>query len=380
MPGTGTWVFAGAAAAVLYILFGYPLLLAAIARRRARPVFKQPQSKSVSILVAVYNGEHFIAEKLRSLLALEYPRELLEIIVISDGSSDQTESITERFVPMGVRLLRLPRGGKPAALNAGITRSRGEILIFTDVRQTLAPDSVQHMVDCFADPTVGVVSGELIIRKGASREEADVGLYWHYEFWIRNNLASIDSIFGATGALYAMRRELAVPMPPEVLLDDMHLPLHAFFRGYRLIVEPKSRVYDFPTSLDTEFKRKVRTLAGNYQILAAFPLLGPRNRMWVHFVSYKFGRLLLPWLLAVMAISGFFLPVPWVWLALASQSGFYALGVLDFFLPERSGLRRLSSPVRTFVVLMAAAACAVSVLFVPAQALWKETKVKSIHG
>jgi len=231
MPDLSTLVFIGAAAAVLYILFGYPLLLGVMARYRARPVLKKPQARSVSVLVAVYNGERFIAEKLRSLLALDYPRELLEILVISDGSTDKTDSIVEGFAPQGIRLLRVPHGGKPAALNAGIAQSRGEILVFTDVRQTLDPDSVQNLVNCFADPAVGVVSGELIIRKGSSQEEMDVGLYWRYEFWIRNCLARIDSIFGATGALYAIRRELAQPIPADVLLDDVYLPLNAFFRA-----------------------------------------------------------------------------------------------------------------------------------------------------
>ena len=95
---------------------------------------------------------------------------------------------------------------------------------------------------------MGAVSGELIIRKGASHDEADIGLYWRYETWIRNRLSDIDSIFGATGPFYALRRELAVPIPPDQLLDDMYLPLAAFFRGYRLIVEPRARAFDYPTS------------------------------------------------------------------------------------------------------------------------------------
>ncbi|MEK7405621.1 MAG: glycosyltransferase family 2 protein [Acidobacteriota bacterium] len=359
---------------VLYVLFGYPLLLALIARLRPRAVHKSRQRKTVSVLIAVYNGEQFMAAKLRSVLALDYPRELMEVLVVSDGSTDATDSIVESFAAEGVRLLRVPRGGKCAALNAGIAACGGEILALTDVRQTLAPDSLQHLVDCFADPAVGVVSGELVIRQGQSEPEAALGLYWRYEFWIRDRLSRIDSIFGATGSYCALRRELAVPIPPEMLLDDMYLPLAAFFRGYRLIVEPRARAFDYPASPKTEFRRKVRTLAGNYQILRAYPaLLTPRNRMWFHFLSYKLGRLLLPAMLLLMVVTALLLPPPWRWLAAGCQAAFYGLAALDLLIPEGAVLKRLSAPARAFVVFMIAAACAVAVFFVPPQRLWKVT-------
>jgi len=370
------WIFASFAAALAYILLGYPLLLGVFSRFMRHPVQKSRQQPAVSAIIAVYNGERFIADKLRSLLELDYPRDKIEILVASDGSSDRTEGIVEQFKDQGVRLLRLPHGGKCAALNAAIAQASGEILLLTDVRQTLAPGSLQFLVDCFADPAVGVVSGELVIRSGAGLEEAEAGLYWRYEFWIRKQLSGIDSIFGASGSIYAMRRSLAVPLPADMLLDDVYLPLAAFFRGYRLIVEPAAQAFDFPTALDTEFRRKVRTLAGNYQILAAYPaLLGPRNRMWVHFVSYKLGRLLLPYLLAGLLISSFWLPGAWAPVALLAQALFYGLAALDGFIPKNSALKKISSPVRTFVVLILAAACATAILFVPPRTLWKETKI-----
>jgi cellulose synthase/poly-beta-1,6-N-acetylglucosamine synthase-like glycosyltransferase len=359
-----------------YILFGYPLLLGALSRSLRRPVRKSRQQPSVSAIIAVYNGERFIADKLRSVLGLEYPGDKIEVLVASDGSSDRTDEIVGEFESQGVRLLRLPRGGKCAALNAAIAQASGEILLLTDVRQTLAPASLQLLVDCFADPAVGVVSGELVIRSGAGLQEANAGLYWRYEFWIRKQLSGIDSIFGASGSIYAMRRSLAVPLPADMLLDDVYLPLAAFFRGYRLIVEPAAQAFDFPTALETEFRRKVRTLAGNYQILAAYPaLLGPRNRMWVHFVSYKLGRLLLPYLLAGLLISSFWLPGRWARVSLLAQALFYGLAALDGFIPKNSALKKISAPVRTFVVLILAAACATVILFVPPRTLWKETKI-----
>ena len=366
--------FTGAFSVLLYVLFAYPLLLGYWARRWERPVRRAQIRPPVSILLAVYNGEAFLDAKLRSILALDYPREQMEILVASDGSTDQTNTIAESFASAGVRLLRLPRGGKAAALNAAIREARGEILVLTDVRQMLAPDSVGYLVEAFADPAVGTVSGELMIREGATRQELDIGLYWKFEKWMRKSLSAIDSIFGATGALYAIRRDLAVPIPSYILLDDMYLPLAAFFRGYRLVMDPRALVFDSATALDTEFRRKVRTLAGNYQILLAYPaLMGPRNRLWIHFLSYKFGRLLLPWCLIVIAVSSCWLPAPWNLAMLACQGIFYGIAVLDLVLPSRMPLKRISSPVRTFVTMMIAALWGLAVFFVPAQSLWKVT-------
>ena len=222
--------------------------------------------------------------------------------VVSDGSTDDTDAIALSFADRGVSLLRVPHGGKPAALNAAIPAASGEILVLTDVRQELAVDCLQTLVNNFADPAVGVVSGHLIIRRGASRDESEVGLYWRYETWIRDNLSRLDSMFGATGPIYAIRKNLARPLPPDILLDDMALPLFAFFEGWRLIVEPAARAYDVPTGRDVEFTRKVRTLAGNWQLLRYQPkLLTPANRMLWHYLSYKLGRLLLPFFLMTIA-------------------------------------------------------------------------------
>ena len=360
--------------AIAYILAGYPVLLGLTARYFARPVRKGELEPSISVIIPVFNGEHLLADKLRSVLAVDYPRSKMEIVVVSDGSTDSTDAVAESFAGEGIRLLRVPRGGKPAALNASIPTVSGEILLLTDVRQALAPDSVRRLMNCFADPEVGVVSGELIILSGKSREEAQIGLYWRFETWMRDQLGLVDSMFGATGPFYAIRRDLAVKIPPDMLLDDVYLPLSAFFRGYRLVMENKAKAYDTPTSLETEFRRKVRTLAGNYQILVAYPrLLGWGNRMWWHFVSYKVGRLLLPWLLIGVAVTSWGLEEPWRSLVLLGQLLAYGLAALDGWIGPGSPLKRISSPLRTFVTMMVAAVQGLSVFFIPAQSLWKVT-------
>src|SRR5437879_2520024 len=168
---------------IFYILIGYPLLLGLLATLDHKPLRKEPGEKTVSILIPVRNGEQFVRAKVESILKLNYPQKLLDILVISDGSNDRTEEWVEEFFPQGVQLLRLPRGGKAAALNAGMARAKGEIVILTDVRQVLHPQSLSFLVACFADSTVGVVSGHLVILEGESQEEKDVGLYWRYETW-----------------------------------------------------------------------------------------------------------------------------------------------------------------------------------------------------
>ncbi|MDP8988919.1 MAG: glycosyltransferase family 2 protein [Acidobacteriota bacterium] len=359
---------------MIYVLAGYPLLLRWLALHRPRPIQRRPFEPSVSLIIVVYNGERFLEAKLQSVLALAYPADKLEIIVASDGSTDRTEEIAERFAAQKVSLLRLPRGGKPAALNTAIGKARGEILVLTDVRQPLEPSSVARLLENFADPRVGVASGKLLIRAGASQKEADIGLYWRFETWMRETLSSVDSMFGATGPFYAIRRTLTVPIPTDALLDDVYLPLAAYFQGYRLVMDSRARAYDIPTSLETEFRRKIRTLAGNYQILRAYPaLLGPRNRMWLHFMSYKFGRLLLPWLLLILAAASFGLSAPWRGAVLTGQGVFYGLALADAWIFKPRLLKKLSSSAHTFLVMMIATLGGLSVFFIPPRTLWKVT-------
>lgn len=365
-------LFSAALLFLFYVLLGYPVLLW-VAAKNEHPVRREPFEPSVSFIIAVHNGERYLARKLQSIAELDYPPHRIQIIVASDGSTDATAKIAREFAMHHVQVLALPRGGKSKALTAAMQQATGEILVFSDVRQLLAPDSLRRLMENFADPKVGVASAELVIRSG-NREQANVGLYWKYEFWLRLQLSRIDSIFGATGAYYGMRRSLSVPIPPHILLDDMYLPLAAFFQGYRLIVDPRARMFDEPTNLQTEFRRKVRTLAGNYQILAAYPhLLTFRNRMLLHFLSYKFARLLLPFALLTIFVASFSFPRPWNLLLLASQSLFYGAALGDHWIPDRWPLKKLTSPIRTFSTLMAATLLAPVALWVPQEKLWRPT-------
>jgi cellulose synthase/poly-beta-1,6-N-acetylglucosamine synthase-like glycosyltransferase len=368
-------LFLLSALAVAYVLVGYPLLLAGLARWRERPVERREHVAPVTVVIAVRNGERWLRGKLDSVLAQDYPADSMDVLVVSDGSTDATEQIAASYAGRRVRTMRVPFGGKPAALNAAVPQTSGQLLFFTDVRQVLRPDCLRRLVAAMADPTVGVVSGDMRIARGASEEEANTGLYWRYENWIRGNLSRVDSMLGATGPVYLVRRSLYVPIPPDSLLDDVFLPLSVLLQGYRLVIEPGAVAIDEPTGLAAEFRRKVRTQAGIIQLLGTFPgLLGGRNRMRFHFVSLKIGRLLLPFLLAALLVTAFGLPSPWRWLAALPQLAFWGAALLDPLVPDGGTAKKLTGLPRAFAVLVWAAACAWKILFVSPRDLWVETR------
>lgn len=370
-------IFLAAAAFILYTLFLYPLLVHLLAASRAKPVRKEFSPRTVTVLLPVWNGEQYLARKLDSLLELDYPPGLIEILVISDGSTDRTAEIATSYANRGVRLLDEPRGGKAVCLNAGLKEAQGEILFLTDVRQPIEPGSLRALVECFADPSVGAVSGELIIRDGQTLEESSAGLYWKYEKWLRKRLAATDSVLGATGCIYAMRRELAGQLPAGCLLDDMYLPLLAFKAGYRIGFEERARAYDEPAAMNSEFRRKVRTLAGNYQLMGFLPwLLTPSNRMLWHYLSHKVARLLLPFALLALFASAWLLPGPWNWICGGGQAAFYVLAIAGAVLPEGFPMKRLAATAWTFTVLMAASFWAATILVRPTANFWGKTQVR----
>ncbi len=371
-------VFTLACGVMFYALFGYPLLLNWMANRSHNPVYKDDKLRTVSFVIAVYNGEKFLERKLKAIFAQNYPRELMDVLVVSDGSTDRTDEIARTFAGQGVRFLRVPHGGKAAALNAGVPLVSGEIVALNDVRQTLDPDCLRNIIACFGDPKVGAVSPQTIIVQGETHEETTTSLYWRYEHWIRLRLTRLDSTFGYSGAFAAIRRSLWTPLPPGTLLDDVYEPLVAFFKGYRILMEPTATMYDYPTVLHSEFRRKVRLQAGLYQMLKIMPeLLSSRNRMRLHFLSAKYGRIVIPYCMIAVALATIGLPPYWRAVAAWGQVLFYALAALDPAIPDGMFLKKVTSPIRTFVVLMAASLAAVRVYFVQPTTLWKEASYRS---
>lgn len=365
--------FLASVAFLAYFFAGYPVLLLILGKLRPKPIRKAPLRASVSVIIPVRNGEKFIEAKLRSVFALRYPRELLQVIVLGDGCTDGTLELARAFA--GVEVIELPAGGKCKALNRGIAAATGEILFFTDVRQELEQDSLANLVANFSDPSIGVASGELVLLQGDRQEHARLGLYTRYEEWLRKQISKVGSVAGATGAVYTMRRSLAVQLPEDVLLDDVYQPLGAYFQGYRVILDGSAIAYDIPVRIEAEFRRKVRTLAGLYQICYHYPrLFDPREPIWLHFLSHKFSRLLLPYAFLCCAITSFWLPDPWRMVVIGGQTGFYGAALVDPLLAEGLALKKLTSLCRTFAAMLAASLVAARILFVPARSLWKEQR------
>jgi cellulose synthase/poly-beta-1,6-N-acetylglucosamine synthase-like glycosyltransferase len=326
---------------VAYVYLGYPLLLGFWAAVAARPVGKQrPHADSwplVSVVVAVHDEAPRLPGRLSNLLEQDYPRPL-DIIVVSDGSSDNPrQSIT--LFSQRVRLIELPRVGKAQALNEGVEAARGDFVVFADARQRFAPDAVSELISNFSDPNVGAVTGELVLDCEARPEDVDstladgVGLYWKYEKWLRRRESRIASTVGATGAIYAVRRGLWRPLPDETVLDDVLTPMRIVLGGRRVIFDERARAFDrVVADAAAERRRKTRTLAGNYQLLALEPrVLSPlRNPVWWQFVSHKLGRLLVPWaLVGALVASAVLAGGSWFYrLALIVQLGFYGLAAV----------------------------------------------------
>lgn len=374
-------IFLGASAFVIWTLAGYPvtlMLLGRFRRNTAGAVGKaanfSSQLPSVSVLLPVANGERWVAAKLESILAMDYPRHLIEILVASDGSVDATDSIVTEIAAScpAVRFFPLSKGGKARALNALMPHARHDVLFFTDVRQKMHPDCLSFLVSRFTDPKVGGVCGELVILDGDTQEEQSVGLYWKLEKWIRRQLSHMGTLLVVTGCLYAVRRKLASPLPDDALGDDIFMPQSILRKGYSVVFEDRARAYDYPTAMDIEFRRKIRTLAALWQYIGHHGL-GPYP---LHFFSYKVSRLLLPWALLLVAVSTPFLPYPFSVAAGAAQAFFYLMALVDPAIPDRFPLKRLSSPARAFCMLMAAALFSASVFFRPPESLWKTTTVR----
>jgi cellulose synthase/poly-beta-1,6-N-acetylglucosamine synthase-like glycosyltransferase len=377
------WIVACSACWSLWTLALYPLWLALRARLRPYPTRADAALvPAVTAVIPVRNGARFLAAKLDSVLNADYPPDRLAIYVLSDASEDATDTIALDYAaryPGRVRFRRLPRGGKAAALNAAVPELDSELLLLTDVRQPIEAGCVRRLAAHFADARVGVVSGNLKIHSGTSSGEAYVGLYWRYESWIRANLGATGSLLGATGPIYMLRRALFRPLPAGCLLDDMWLPMQAVLRGYRSVWERDAVAWDYPTTLDTEFARKVRTQAGLFQLLWQLPGVLAPGRTLVPFVSLKLGRLLLPEVLLTTLAASVFLRGPLAGLLWIGQALFYALAALDFVLAESHPLKRFTAPVRAFVVLLSAALCALAIFFVPPERLWKHTRVTLAH-
>ncbi|MDP3789085.1 MAG: glycosyltransferase family 2 protein, partial [Candidatus Omnitrophota bacterium] len=269
------FIFWFSMAVLLYTYFGYPIYVFFKADRARYSIYKDYDYKPlVSVIISVHDEEARIGRKIDNLLSSSYPPDKLEILIGSDGSTDGTNKILSGVRDERVRAFIFPeRRGKVSVLNDLVLKAKGEILIFCDARQVFDKDAIGMLVSDFADERVGCVSGELVFndKQESNRISSGIGTYWNYEKFIRDCESMIYSMVGATGAIYAIRRDLYSPPPGNTILDDMYIPLAITRLGYRCILDREAKAYDDPANMpQQEYRRKVRTLTGNYQIFAMF--------------------------------------------------------------------------------------------------------------
>jgi biofilm PGA synthesis N-glycosyltransferase PgaC len=368
------WTFWAAAALVVYTYIGYAAWLWVRARLFPRPVRRGACQPSVSIVMVVHNEEKVLREKLTNLLELDYPAHLYDVVVVSDGSTDGTETILRECGNPRVRIvLNQVSLGKACGLNDGIQMSLGEVVMFTDARQKIELSALRILAEDFADPEVGCVSGELILGDPESGEAAEgMSLYWQVEKKVRELEAASGSVVGATGALYAVRRELLTSVPEGMILDDVYIPIQVARQGKRVVFERRARAWDSPDlGAGREFARKVRTLNGNYQLLQLAPgILGRSNPIRFEFISHKLLRLVMPFALVVVFATSAFLPGPVYLIAWLLQVAFYGMSLLALLRLKRGLLARTANAALTFVMLNTAAVVAFANFVAGRKAVW----------
>lgn len=301
-------IFWLSAAALFYTYAGYPLLLALVSAVRPRRVRRGDFESTVSVIITAYNEERDLAAKLENTLALDYPTELLEIIVASDCSSDRTDDIVKEFAPRGVRLLRQPqRLGKTAAQNAAVTQARGDVILFSDATSLYQPDAVLALLPNFADPTVGCVAGRLIyVEPAQSRVGRGARSYWSYETFLKRHESRACSLIGASGCLYAVRRTAYVPLYHEAC-SDFIIATKMVEQGLRAIYEPNAVCTELTNRRsDNELKMRVRIIAQTFTDLwRHIGMMNPfRSGFYaIQLFSHKVMRYLVPFFLMALFVA-----------------------------------------------------------------------------
>src|ERR1700730_8044136 len=347
-------------ALVGYTYLGYPLLLYFRTLWRIRLWEFTSIFPKISIIISVHNEGARIGQKLINIAQLHYPRTRREVIVVSDGSTDDTNAVLGRDKARVDKVLMLPEHrGKACALNQAIAAATGDVLVFTDARQIIERDAVALLVANFADPTVGCVSGELMISQSSGRTSG-FRFYWSMEKCIRRWESSVGSCVGATGGLYAVRRSMIGPLPAETILDDVYIPMQVAREGGRIVFESRARAWDtLSPRVSSEFRRKVRTLTGNYQLLRLAPwIITTRNPLRFAFVSHKLARLLVPFAMAGALVSSALMQTPFFEAMLGLQIAFYMLPLLSIWHAAPRFLIGVADAVIAFLVLNCAAAVA----------------------
>jgi len=294
----------------------------------------------VSLLIAAYNEETVIEERIRNALTMDYPTDKREIVIASDGSSDSTAAIAARYADQGVRLFDYKeRRGKARVLNSALAELRGDIVLFSDANTNYDPDAARMLARWFANRSIGIVCGRLVLTDPQTGSNAD-SLYWKFETFLKRNEGRLGALLGVNGAIYAMRRELYTPIPDGTLIDDFVIPLTARLRTGCHIVFDNDAIAreDTPPNIGSEFRRRSRIGTGGFQSLPVlWRLLNPM-RGWIAFtfLSHKVLRWMCPFLLiGMLAASSLLWMIPAYGALLLAQLAFYGVSFATALAPAQ---------------------------------------------
>jgi len=332
---------------VFYTYVGYPLIIALFATFRSKPTYTEKYYPSVTLLIAAYNEEFVISKKIENSLALEYPKEKLQILIVADGSSDRTPDIANQYQESGVDLAYQPeRNGKMSAINRAMSMAQGDIVVFSDANNMYEANAVAKLVSPFFDSTVGAATGAKRIVQDERNLSSAEGFYWKYESWIKKNETTLGTCSSAVGEILAVRRNLFAPPPSHVINDDFYQVVDLLRRGYRVVYVPSAKSFEYVSATaKDEIVRRSRMTAGRYQAISmSFRLLPWRHPVWIwQIISHKYFRLFLPFgylgalftnLLLVIWPQGnnanllSTLSYPFNWLFMILQFIFYALALV----------------------------------------------------
>jgi cellulose synthase/poly-beta-1,6-N-acetylglucosamine synthase-like glycosyltransferase len=321
--------------ALIHGYAGYPIWWRLFGRRfPVLPAVTQAEDQdlpTVTIIVAAYNEASCIASRVRNLVSLNYPHELVSIFIESDGSDDDTVKQAVKAAGDDIRLIvsdHKERRGKVRVLNEACQRAVGDILVFSDANVSFEQDALRSLVARFRDQEVGCVCGKLLFRVPEGRPHAATeGLYWKLESWLKEQEGARGVLLGANGAIYAMRRSLWNDCPRDMLVEDFFIPLRLLMHGHRIVFEPEAKAFeDLPPTIQDEFGRRVRIGAGDFQILSrSLGLLSPRHGLaaWA-FLSRKVLRWLGPFFMIGTLVSGVWLAALHHWLGVVALLGWGA--------------------------------------------------------
>ena len=301
------WTFWVALGLTSYTYAGFLLIIALVSRVYSQEHKQGDIEPTVSLLIPAHNEADVIEEKINNSLSLDYPREKLQIRVVSDGSDDGTDEVARRYAPKGVELQRVERrGGKPNAINLAVPHCRGEILLLCDANTMFAPNVVRCLVRHFADPRVGAVTGDVRLQSSEVHYGAGEGLFFKLERWLQACESKLWTTIGVDGGMYALRKDLYVPNRTDTLIDDFVIAMNVARRGFRVIYDPQAvAVEDAVNDPGQEFRRRTRTVAGGLQ-----SVFGGRGRprwnqpvLWAAYLSHKVLRWLSPFVLILLLLS-----------------------------------------------------------------------------